>query len=380
MNKPIPPRKPPPAKPLDAAENKPKPRPRTVAKKTTAKTGQGAGKPAVKMSIARLKYQLLLWVLEVLGLMITAVAAMMVLLGYSATWFAGTRFFTSLLPFAIGVSSMVVLASCLLLLWWKLRKWLQGRALFAVPLVSVMLALVVGWFSLQDQFAGAREHFRVLVGGKQEAERVTLAHQVYAAYRRLDVVQSRRMLARAEPYHGVIGAAARAFELDVNLLEGIAAVESSFLPRDSKDGGQGLFQITRVPKAMVAEAGKQLGLQSLSLAIPKHNAFIAAATLKYYLAEMQGDLFLALLAYNIGPTNGGLKFIMQQYGATDFVTIQPYLQALPRDYPIRVLSYALVFRVWQSEAKLLAYEEGKNALHIQQIGIPGLNADFYDFP
>jgi hypothetical protein len=83
-----------------------------------------------------------------------------------------------------------------------------------------------------------------------------------------------------------------------------------------------------------------------------------------------------LLAYNIGPANGGLKFIMQQYGATDFVSIQPYLQLLPRDYPIRVLSYSLAFRIWQQEGKLLAYEEGKNAQHIQGIGIPGLLMDF----
>jgi hypothetical protein len=48
---------------------------------------------------------------------------------------------------------------------------------------------------------------------------------------------------------------------------------------------------------------------------------------------MHGDLFLGLLAYNIGPRNGGLRAIMTQYGAHDFVTIQPYLQLLPRDYP-----------------------------------------------
>jgi hypothetical protein len=87
---------------------------------------------------------------------------------------------------------------------------------------------------------------------------------------------------------------------------------------------------------------------------------------------MNGDLFLGLLAYNIGPRNGGLRFIMQQYGATDFVTMQPYLQTLPRDYPIRVLSYALAFKLYQKDGKLLAYEEGDNAMRIQQMGIPGL--------
>ncbi|MGZ8153505.1 MAG: transglycosylase, partial [Methylovulum sp.] len=56
----------------------------------------------------------------------------------------------------------------------------------------------------------------------------------------------------------------------------------------------------------------------------------------------------------------------------DFVTIQPYLQQLPRDYPIRVLTYALAFRVLRQEGKLLAYEEGRNALRIQRLGVPGL--------
>ena len=95
-----------------------------------------------------------------------------------------------------------------------------------------------------------------------------------------------------------------------------------------------------------------------------------------YLEEMKGDLFLGLLAYNIGPRNGGLRFIMQQYGASDFITMQPYLQRLPRDYPIRVLSYALAFRLWQQDGKLLAYQEGNNASHIQQVGIPGLTTLF----
>lgn len=103
----------------------------------------------------------------------------------------------------------------------------------------------------------------------------------------------------------------------------------------------------------------------------RYNAFIGAATLSHYLEEMKQDLFLGLLAYNIGPANGGLRFIMQQYGATDFVTIQPYLLKLPRDYPIRVLSYALAFRMQRIEGKLLAYEEGDNAMSIQALGIPG---------
>ena len=359
-------RKPVKVKPEVNPERKPRTRsPRQASKKAIAKP------PALN-----LRYRLMLISLELLGLAVTAVSAIMIILGYSADWFSGTRFFSNLLPFAIGVLGLIVATAGLLIGWWKLRKWMQGRSLFLSPVLAVCLAVVIAWFSMQDQFALAREHFRTLVGGKHEAGRVTLAHQVYAAYRRYDSAQLLILVQRAQAYNPAIKEAAKAFDIDLNLLQGIAAAESSFLPRNSVDGGRGLFQITQVPKAIIEQAGKRLSEHQLSLNNPKHNAFIAAATLKYYLAEMNDDLFLGLLAYNIGPANGGLKFIMQQYGATDFVTIQPYLQLLPRDYPIRVLSYSLAFRLWQKEGKLLAYEEGKNAQHIQNIGIPGLLMDF----
>ncbi|MCK9397064.1 MAG: lytic transglycosylase domain-containing protein [Methylobacter sp.] len=359
MNKPAPPRKRAGVKP--AAGPKPKPR--------------KAQKPPEKAPVGSFRRRLLMIGLEALGLSITAVSAIMILLGYSANRFSGTRFFTSLLPFAIGVLGLIIAAAVLLIGWWKLRKWLQDRSAVMAPVLAVSFALVVGWFVMQNHFAQAFGHFRMLVGGKQEAGRVTLAHQVYAAYRRYDPAQLLKMVNRAEAYNPAIAEAAKAFGIDPNLLQGVAATESSFLPRDSLDGGRGLFQITSPPKAVMEQVGKQLAVSKPSPLNPRHNAFIAAATIKYYLAQMHGDLFLGLLAYNIGPANGGLRFIMQQYGATDFVTIQPYLQQLPRDYPIRVLSHALAFRLWQTEGKLPVYEEGDNAMRIQRIGIPGLQAE-----
>ena len=346
-----------------------------AAPKVKAAKKPAQNKPEPKPAI-RWSYRLLLITIELLGLVMTAVFAIMMLLGYSASLFTGTSFFSSLLPFAIGVLALIVAMAGLLIGWYKSRKWLHRKHLLWPAILSISLAIGIGWYSMQEKFSPVHAHFRTLVGGKQEAGKVTIAHQVYAAYRRYDAAQLQIMMQRAKNYNAVINEAATEFALDPALLQGVAATESSFLPRHSSDGGHGLFQITQVPKVVIEQAGKRLSEHQMSLHNHRHNAFLAAATLKYYLAEMKGDLFLGLLAYNIGPANGGLRFIMQQYGATDFVTIQPYLQSLPRDYPIRVLSYALAFRVWQKEGKLLPYEEGSNALHIQHIGIPGLQEDY----
>jgi soluble lytic murein transglycosylase-like protein len=214
---------------------------------------------------------------------------------------------------------------------------------------------------------------RTLVGGVEQAGRASIGHQVYAAYRRADLDAMHTILERSSPYLPAIRAAAQAYGIDDEVLVGIGVTESSFVPRNSPDGGRGIFQITAPPKAAVEAVKKQLRISRPDPLNPQHNAHLAAATLRHYLDEMNGDLFLALLAYNIGPRNGGLSAIMRQYGARDFFTIQPYLQHLPRAYPIRVLSAALAFRLWSREGRLPHYQDGENARFIQAVGIPGLD-------
>jgi soluble lytic murein transglycosylase-like protein len=368
MKKPTPPKKPPPVKPPTAEKPKIQAqfKPRAVSHKTTGR------KPRKKKQQTSPQKILLLTSLEIAGLLISAVTGIVVLLGFAANKFTGTRFFSHLLPFTLGVLALIIAAALLLTGWLRVRRWLQTTSQLLPPAIALAIALTVGGFALQGHFSWAFGHFRTLIGGKEEASRVTLAHQVFAAYRRADPGQLHQLITRAQSYRQDIDAAAEAFALDPDLLHGIAATESSFLPRESKDGGRGLFQITQVPETVLAAAGRHLGVNKPLIADSRHNGYIAAATLKYYLNQMKNDLFLGLLAYNIGPANGGLRFIMQQYGATDFVTIQPYLQQLPRDYPIRVLSSALAFRIIRKEGKLLPYEEGLNAVRIQHIGIPGL--------
>ncbi|WAR44538.1 lytic transglycosylase domain-containing protein [Methylomonas rapida] len=308
--------------------------------------------------------------------MVSALLGTMLALGSSANAFSGLSLFNNILPFAAGMACWVIVAAALLLGWLKWRPWLRQRLIALPAILSLALSLGLIWFASHDGSQQVFSDFRSLVGGKQQAARTTLAHQVYAAYRRHDQALLQKMITRAEPYQRDIQQAAEAFGLDENILNGIAATESSFLPRPSHDGGQGLFQITAVPKHIWQQASERLNVKQLELTNPRHNAFIAAATLKYYWAEMKDDLFLGLLAYNIGPRNGGLRFIMQQYGADDFISMQPYLQQLPRDYPIRVLSYALAFKLWRQDGGLLAYQDGDNAVHIQRVGIPGLTTLF----
>jgi len=350
--------------------------------KSSKRSGPSSGGPRGKkpkpgrLERWGLKQNFFLLGLECLGLLSGAALTTMLALGYAANRFGGSSFFSNLLPFAVGVVCLIVATAVLLILWGKLR---LGLLRIAAPLpasLAVALGLAAAWYIADDGYAPVFTDFRGLVGGKQQAAKNTLAHQVYAAYRRYDAGNLQKMIDRSQAYTAAVKEAAVSFDLDADLLLGVAATESSFLPRDSFDGGHCLFQITAVPKFLLDRARKQLAVDKLSLVDPRHNAYVAAATLKHYLAEMHNDLFLGLLAYNIGPRNGGLKFIMEQYGATDFVTMQPYFQELPRDYPIRVLSYSLAFRLWRQDGKLLAYQEGDNAVHIQRAGIPGLETVF----
>ncbi|NOS75924.1 MAG: transglycosylase SLT domain-containing protein [Methyloglobulus sp.] len=358
MNKPL--------MPTSKAQSNADPLPARKPRKRSPKKSANTVPPS------NLRQKLLFVTIEALSLTTIAIYVIVVVLGNAANWFSGTSFLGSLLPFAAGVMALILASTAFLLAWWKLRAYLKTHSTILIPISAISLVLAVALLSGQDRLGQSIGQFRTLVGGKHEASRVTLNHQVFAAYRRYNSTNLNKMMQRAEPYNAAIAEAAAEFDIDQNLLQGIAATESSFNPRDSNDGGHGLFQITAVPKSVLEESKEHLKIEQLSLYDHRHNAFIAAATFKHYLAEMKNDVFLGLLAYNIGPANGGLRFIMKKYGVTDFITIQPYLQLLPRDYPIRVLSYALAFRIWQKQGKLLPYQEDSNAMQIQRLGVPGL--------
>jgi hypothetical protein len=350
------------------ARTLPTKRPKTKSRTSPKKKNGRKKKKKPKKTLLR---DVLLISLESLGLSIFGMATIIVLLGYFANRFSGTDFLSNLLPFAGGIFGLIILTSLLLSAWKRIRRCLQDRSPLLPPTIILGITILFCGLVPQGMFTQTYGYYRTLVGGKEEAGRVALAHQVYAAYRRLDTVPLGKMIGRAEQFSKAIKEAATTYSIDIDLLMGLAAAESSYLPRKSADGGHGLFQITKAPTSVSADVNKLFPAEKLKMNDPRYNSFLGAATLRYYMTEMNNDLFLGLLAYNIGPANGGLRFIMQQYGVTDFTTIQPYLLRLPRDYPIRVLSYALAFRINRKKGRLLAYEEGKNAMSIQALGIPG---------
>jgi soluble lytic murein transglycosylase-like protein len=314
-------------------------------------------------------------VAEAGAVLIVMLVAVTMALGRFAAPFAGDRVWLHLLPFAASVLAIGVAGAGGLRGWLAARAWLadrDGRLPLAVAATLALAAVAATW---HPAWRADLANLRYAVGGSIEAQRATLGHQVYAAYRRSDLRAIERMLERAKPFQPAVEEAARTFGVDAEVMMGVAAAESSFRPRDSADGGQGLFQITAPPADAVAQTKRALGVTALDLADARHNAFLAAATLRIYHDQMQGDPLLALLAYNIGPWNGGLATIMRRFGARDFVTAQPYLKDLPRDYPVRVLAAALAYRLWRTDGRLLRYEDGDNARRIQAIGIPGVSAD-----
>ena len=315
---------------------------------------------------------LTLLVLEILLLSLTGLLATISILGRAANWFGGTDLTQSLLPFAGTVLILTIGSSMLLAIWFRLRRvlnryWHWGRVVTAALILLLMTA-----YASRPGFQTDLVNLKMLVGGTEVAGQAQIAHQVYAAYRRADLHDVQTILERSRTYDRMLHEAAIQNHVDEDVLAGVGATESSFLPRDSKDGGRGLFQITAAPRSAIERVKTTLKTDQPDPKNDVHNIYLAAATLHHYLGEMRGDLFLGLLAYNIGPKNGGLLSIMNQYGARDFTTIQPYLKDLPRDYPIRVLTFALAHRLWRVTGQLPRYEEGQNARFIQEEGIPGL--------
>lgn len=339
-------------------------------KQSKQKPETGARRQAAKRTVARALFLFG----EVIALMFAATVAIIFVLGGNADWITSRDLLERLILLGAVLIALILSAAIALVGWRYVSRSVAQWTRAWVPMIgATAIALYAGFSATTAEFSDAVRKLQTLIGGTVVAERAAVGHQVFAAYRRANLDDLVIILERGRVYEPTVLEAANEFGIDPGVLMGIAATESSFWPRPSRDGGQGLFQITKPPKRAVESAKEALGIKNLDQHNQRHNAYVGAATFKLYLGQMGGDLFLGLLAYNIGPYNGGLRSIMGQYGAKDFVTIQPYLKNLPRDYPVRVLSAALAYRVWKAKGELPPYQEGDNALEIQRLGVPGLD-------
>jgi len=109
---------------------------------------------------------------------------------------------------------------------------------------------------------------------------------------------------RAEEWRPAVERAAREFRVDPDLLLAMIAVESGGDPRAvSSAGARGLMQL--MPPTAEEKAG-QLGIEDWDaerLFDPETNVRLGAAYLRDQLRAFEGDLALALAAYNAGPGN-----------------------------------------------------------------------------
>lgn len=135
------------------------------------------------------------------------------------------------------------------------------------------------------------------------------------------------MLEKAAPYVDIIEDASQAYGIPVNVIMGVIKAESDYNPNCvSSAGAMGLIQI-------MPENAKEYGVTDPF--DPRQNIFCGVDEIARHLKTYNGDLKLALAAYNTGPGNIAKRNVTSSASA-EYLTIPQSV----RDYVDRVLRYA----------------------------------------
>ena len=135
------------------------------------------------------------------------------------------------------------------------------------------------------------------------------------------------MLQKAAPYMSIIEEASSVYGVPVNVLMGVIKAESDFNPQCvSSAGAKGLMQI-------MPENAREFGVTDVY--DPQQNIFCGVEEIARHLDAYNGDLRLALAAYNTGPGNVAKRNVKSSSSA-EYLTIPQSV----RDYADRVLRYA----------------------------------------
>jgi soluble lytic murein transglycosylase len=123
-------------------------------------------------------------------------------------------------------------------------------------------------------------------------------------------------------YRSIIVSKARKYGLDASLIEAVIRVESDFNPRAvSRKGALGLMQL-------MPSTAREMGVSDPLN--PEQNIEGGSRYLRYLLERFEGDLTLALAAYNAGPTS------VERYGSVPPIReTADYIKKIYKLYQVR---------------------------------------------
>jgi len=160
------------------------------------------------------------------------------------------------------------------------------------PQEIALLEELAAWLS---GYPGGDGDFHLLAPEADLLSAIRDRHQSFELFRHYNPTEERRKLLVGVPYGDAIYRAARRYGLDSLLLAAIVEAESSFNPRViSPQGAVGLTQV-------LPTSDRNLTVEDLQ--DPETNLDRGAHYLRWLLDQYQGDLGLALAAYNAGPGN-----------------------------------------------------------------------------
>jgi len=125
---------------------------------------------------------------------------------------------------------------------------------------------------------------------------------------RLFIKEKKPTPTKTKKYDEYISEASRRYEIDSHLIKAIVKAESNFDPQAvSRKGAKGLMQI-------MPQNFDKLGVSDPF--DPRENIMAGTKYLRYLLNQFDGDLQLALAAYNAGPGNVDPLFGIPQFPET----------------------------------------------------------------
>jgi soluble lytic murein transglycosylase len=135
----------------------------------------------------------------------------------------------------------------------------------------------------------------------------------------------------------VIRTQAAAKHLDPALIAGVIYAESKFEPRPSSAGAEGLMQIEPATAYYLAGLSGGVRFTASDLATPSVNVAYGSYYLRYLLDHYEGDVMLALAAYNAGLTNVD-QWVARARANGEALDVEAIPFPETREYVRRVLS------------------------------------------